>query len=125
MNPMNQKTMSLSWGTCDDPPVWCRLYSLDFNDTYFDNLMGVYIIWYWDQYSNRITVRVGQGEIKKRLQEHRRTYAQAYANVTLYVTWANVYWPSDRDGVENYLGNLLQPGGVYPDVDPISVNLPW
>ena len=116
--------MTLTWGTCGNPPSWCELNSLNLNHNLFDDLEGVYIIWYWDQNSNLITVKVGQGEIKERLEEHRRTFRHIHANVTLYVTWAKVFWPSDRDGVEKFIGDTLLPIGYYPDVDPIYVNLP-
>ena len=122
---MNQRTMPLVWGTCGNPPSWCDLGVLNLDHSLFDDMEGVYVIWYWNQYNNRVTVKVGQGKIRERLQEHRRNYSQLYAAATLYVTWAEVFWSSDRDGVENYLGNLLLPAGLYPDVDPIIVNLPW
>ena len=71
--------------------------------------MGVYIIWYWDRYTQSCN---GQSSGKVRLSEamktpSRRNYAQSYANFTLYVTWDEVTPLSDRKGVENYLGNLL------------------
>jgi len=62
---MNQRTMSLTWGTCGNPPSWCELYLLNLDHSLFDDLEGIYIIWYWSQYNNRVTVKVGQGEIRE------------------------------------------------------------
>jgi hypothetical protein len=86
---------------------------------------GVYIIWHGG--SNPKTVRVGQGNIRERLEAHRTDPdVQAYARLGLYVTWASV--PEDsRDGVEAYLAQRLGPilGKRFPDTAPISVNLPF
>jgi hypothetical protein len=43
----------------------------------------------------------------------------------LLVTWADVDWRY-RDGVERYLGEVLQPivGRRFPDVASVEVNLP-
>jgi hypothetical protein len=87
-------------------------------------MRGVYVIWHSG--SNPRTVRVGQGFIKDRIEEHRRNpQIQAYQYLTLYVTWASI--PANSlDGVEAYLAKTLNPiiGEQFPDVTPIPINLP-
>jgi hypothetical protein len=87
---------------------------------------GVYVIWHAGQPAR--TVKVGQGNIKSRLQAHRiDSPITRYRNFgPLYVTWASV--PAlQRDGVERYLGNLLNPliADRFPDVLPVAVNSPF
>lgn len=108
---------------------WVMLYGVDLDDTHFDNLNGVYIIWYFDDTGYPHIVRVGQGEIKSRLKAHRSDLKfleyEICQRKTLFATWARV-WFSDRDGVEAFLGKELRPeiGERFPDADPIEVNLP-
>jgi hypothetical protein len=86
---------------------------------------GVYVIWHGGQ--SPATIRMGQGVIRDRLQAHRNdSGVQAYAHLRLYVTWASVL-ARDRDGVEAYLAQQLQPliGERFPQRLPIPVNLPW
>lgn len=87
---------------------------------------GVYVIWHAGLPSR--TVKVGQGDIKSRLQAHRLD-----SNITdyrrfgrLYVTWASVS-VLQRDGAERYLGDLLKPlvADRFPDVLPVAVNSPF
>lgn len=128
---------NLIWGTCDNN-LWCGLHTLNVSADYFDNLEGVYVIWYWDRLRNPITVRVGQGEIRDRVYAHRiDPDIQEYRIVkqfpprplpeyrTLYFTWAEVSQKADRLGIERYLANTLKPlVGQYPNVYPITANLP-
>ena len=115
--------MYLIWNRCDTGN-WCPFNTVDLNHSHFDNMEGVYIIWF-GQYP--VTVDVGQGIIKDRIAFHRtEDVIQPYQQYYLYVTWASV--PRNyRDGVERYLANTLNPktGRRYPDVTPIEVNLPW
>lgn len=120
---MNIGINDLTWGKCVNN-IWCPLYSLNLNHSLFNNLEGVYIIWYWDNLGSPKTVKVGQGNIRTRLTVHRENFPELYPDQELLVTWTSV--PSIyQDGVENYVGNRLQPEGTYPDVSPIPVNLPW
>ncbi|GFP25849.1 hypothetical protein HKBW3S25_01330, partial [Candidatus Hakubella thermalkaliphila] len=76
---------------------------------------------------NPAAVRVGQGVIRERLTAHRNdSDILAYRSHGLYVTWAKVS-ASQRDGVERYLAERLNPkvGISFPDVVPIPVNLLW
>jgi len=116
--------MNLNWIKCQGD-VWGPLNTVSLSHSHFDSMDGVYIIWHGG--SNPKTVRVGQGNIRKRLEAHRTDPdVQAYAHLGLYVTWASV--PEDsRNGIEAYLAQKLKPivGERFPDTAPISVNLPW
>lgn len=116
--------MNLSWYKCEGD-VWCPLDSVNLEHELFEDLEGVYVIWHGGDSPE--TVRVGQGNIAERLAAHRQDQeVQAYADQTLYVTWASVP-PVLQDGVEVFLGSRLNPlvGERFPNVAPISVNLPW
>jgi hypothetical protein len=123
-----EQGMVLKWGRCEGHD-WCPLLEVNLSCKYFDDMEGVYIIWYGDDpYPYRKIVRVGQGFIKDRLTEHGRD-PEILEYKPLYVTWARVKARSDRDGIECYLGKILRPltpeEPRFPDVEPISVNLPW
>lgn len=116
--------LKLIWNKCKGD-VWCNLLNVDLAHAHFDNMEGVYIIWHGSH--NPSTVRVGQGVIRERLAAHRQDPdILAYQNFTLYVTWASVP-QTQRDGVEKYLGETLNPkvGARLPNVFSIEVNLPW
>lgn len=116
--------MNLSWNKCQND-VWCDLSTVNLQHAHFQNMKGVYIIWHGGK--SPATVRVGQGNIAERLAAHRQDkQVQAYAVHTLYVTWASVPAAS-HDGVEAFLADRLNPlvGERFPEVVPITVNLPW
>jgi hypothetical protein len=116
--------MQLKWIKCQGE-VWCKLISVNLAHSHFDNLEGVYIIWHGGQ--KAATVRIGKGNIRDRLAQHRTdTDIQAFDSLGLFVTWASVN-PQFRDGVEVFLANKLRPkvGDRFPNVAPIEVNLPW
>ena len=107
---------------------WCRLYRLNLDKV--GSVTGVYIIWYFNsENQNRpITIYVGQGNIVDRLKSHREdSDIQLLKDngFDLNVSWCAVP-KRHRDGVENYLGELLSPvvGERYPNVSPTAINLP-
>ena len=117
-------TLNVSWNKCQDD-VWCDLLTVNLDHEHFNDMEGVYIIWHAGQ--NPATVRVGQGSIRDRLSEHRQEKEiLAYQSYNLYATWAQVA-ANQRNGVERYLAEKLNPkiGSRFPDVTPITVNLPW
>lgn len=129
---MNQTTMNPFWMKCDNN-AWCSLERVDLSHKYYDNFVGIYIIWYWDNLGNPVTVRVGQGNLRDRLAAHRRDpRIQRYAHLSLLVTWTDVL-PHLSNGVEAYLSKVLKPlvGSRFPDTKPIPVvppfrvNPPW
>ena len=116
--------MELNWIKCQGG-AWCKLNSVNLDHAHFNNIEGVYIIWHGA--TKPWTVYVGQGKIKDRLTEHRIDNGiQQYADYGLFVTWAKVP-QADRDGVELYLAEYLQPlvGERYPDIKPLKVNVPF
>ena len=116
--------MNVGWNKCQGN-VWCKLNEVDLSHNHFDNMRGVYVIWY--NLHNPEAVRVGQGFIRDRLQAHRHDQdVQYYAHLGLYVTWARVP-ENSLNGVEAYLAQNLNPlvGEQFPNVPLISVNLPW
>jgi hypothetical protein len=116
--------MVLEWIKCEGSQ-WCSFLNLNLGHPHFSGLAGVYIIWHGGQ--NPWTVYVGQGLIADRLAAHRQEKEiLQYSHLGLFATWAKVN-ASDRDGVELFLSQKLQPrvGHNYPSVSPTPVNLPW
>ena len=52
---MNQTTMNPFWMKCDNN-AWCSLEHVDLSHKYYDNFLGVYVIWYWDNFGNPVLV---------------------------------------------------------------------
>ena len=123
---MNQLPVNLFWMKCENN-AWCSWHNVDLSHSYYDSCEGIYIIWYWDNFGNPVTVRVGQGNIRDRLTAHNTDpQIQAYAHLNLLVTWTSL--PSSYlNGVEAYLGKVLKPrvGSLFPNAKPIPVSLPF
>ena len=113
--------MILNWVRCGEDRHFCSLERLNLTNT---NAAGVYIIWS----SGDRVVRIGQGDIRDRLSEHRRdnNILRHRSRGQLLVSWASVK-PPQRSGVERYLSDMLDPieGSRFPDASPIETNLPW
>ena len=123
---INQRIMNLFWLKCENN-AWCSLRDVDLSHSYYDNFVGIYIIWYWDNLGNAVTVKVGQGNLRERLTAHNTDpRIQQYAHLNLLVTWTDTL-PYLRDGVEVYLGKVLKPrvGSLFPNAKPIPVSLPF
>ncbi len=94
-------------------------------DWAFISYVGVYTIWVpGTGFSGPSFIKVGQGDVKDRMQSHMRDLRIArFPN--LRFTYASVSW-YERDGVERYLGEVLRPlvAERFPDAPPIRVNLP-
>lgn len=112
--------LELRWVQCGER--WCPFETVNLTNVTAE---GIYLIWYRGK-PGRV-VRVGQGDIKARLEEHREDEEiLEYRDQGLLVTWARVD-PVHRDGVERYFANIYPPltGERFPDVDPIEANSPW
>ena len=123
---INQMPMNLFWLKCENN-AWCSLRDVDLSHSYYDNFVGIYIIWYWDNLGHPVTVKVGQGNLRERLTAHNTDpRIQQYAHLNLLVTWTDTL-PYHRDGVEAYLGKVLKPrvGSLFPNAKPIPVSLPF
>jgi len=116
--------LALHWHRCKGD-VWGGLSRVDLAHPHFTDREGVYVIW---SSNGGRCVRVGQGNIRKRLTEHRADPEIALHRPVrgeLLVTWADVdSW--HRNGVERFLGEELSPlvGNRFPDAPRIEVNLP-
>jgi hypothetical protein len=90
-----------------------------------DEVSGVYIIYQ----HNGCVMKVGQStDLVERFKKHQNNkviMAYDFHDNPLLVTWASLP-ESYLDGVERYLANHYQPliAERFPDVYPISVNLP-
>ena len=114
----------LEWFKCFGDN-WCSLLEIDLESRHFDDLVGIYIIWYEE--GKPTVLKISQGAIRECLTVDRQDYViTAYSRYGLKVTWAQVA-EDERDGIERYLGETLKPviGNRLPDVQSIEVNLPW
>ena len=116
--------LQLDWEICDTDD-WCPLYAVDLTNPYFDNLGGVYIIFYLGSGKRKgKVVRVGQGVIMDRIAAHREEWQiKAHRQRDLLITWAPVPY-LQRDGVERYLASKWHPlvDARVPNVTSILVN---
>jgi hypothetical protein len=109
----------------DQGGAWCTLSEVELDHRSFDGVEGVYVIWHGER--DRVILRVGQGSIRERLAEERKSARLiAYGFDRLAVTWARVN-PLHREAVASYLATTLKPkfGESYPGEEKIQVNLPW
>lgn len=117
--------ISVAWMKCGSDGHWCDLELLNL-ETVTAKKTGVYVIWHEGNPAR--VVRIGQGDIARRLAAHRQDPAiLAYKRFgRLRVTWAAV--PAHQlDGVERYLANSWPPliGDAFPNVAPLAVNSPF
>ena len=113
----------LEWNKCK-AGTWCTLTELDFGHEHFDDMEGVYVIWYGDL--NPVALRVGYGCIRNCLANERNDKdVLAYKQDEIYVIWGKV-GPKFCDGVVKYVADALQPEleSSSPGVEPIEVNIP-
>ena len=120
--------LALNWVSRNINNQYLPFYDVNLSDPYFDNLKGVYIIWYQEG-SRAITVYAGQakqGLIKDRLYDHfDDPRIRAYADKILYVACAEAE-VNDIDGIERALHDTLNPlvRDRSPNAIPIPVYLP-
>ena len=112
--------MNVKWVKCSE--TWCKFWDLDLLQDYFsdNNPAGVYVIWL-----GKDVLYVGQGDIKSRIEAHRKEYAfSRFHGQDVKITWCIVE-VSLRDGIERYLADLYKPrlGQSHPNVISIPVNL--
>lgn len=115
----------VQWEKCKKGD-WCRLSELDLAHNHFDDMEGVYLIWY--EVEKPVCLRVGQGFIRDcliwELNDH-DIQAQRKKQ-ELFVTWARV-GSTFRSPVARYIIEELEPvlECTCPDTGCIEVNLPW
>ena len=101
---------------------WANIRAVDLSSI---NTFGVYVIWTTATLmSPPRYIRIGQGNVRERIQQHLNTPEISLHN-PLYFTCATVPHAS-IDGVERYLAEQLLPlvGERFPQAHPIPVNLP-
>lgn len=88
-----------------------------------DYHVGVYII-YHQPNDKPVTLYVGEGNIKERIDYH-RTQTDFGEICPIFVFWAQTDW-GDRFGIERYLFNKLRPSITKraSDTKPIPVIIP-
>ena len=101
----------------------CRLNLINLTNEYFNDLVGIYII--WSESDIKKTIYIGRGIIRNGLNEMKSdSEVQRYGS-DLFVTWAEIPTVS-LDGVEAFLYKELNP--MIKDnilcLDLINVNLP-
>jgi hypothetical protein len=112
----------LEWMKCAGG-LWCPFEQVDLSKV---TAYGVYVIWKPSGTRQPSTViRVGRGDIAKRLADERQDTLLRTRGPGLLFTWATV----DRSfapGVEAFLSAQLQPlaGGATALTIPYEVNLP-
>jgi len=101
---------------------------LDVDQEYFDDVAGVYLIFYETDSRNDTAVKVGRGNIREEIRRWRNhpdiiTY-HAYG---LRVVWAKVKNLDLLDGMAKYLTQKLGPlvEEEFPECSPVAVNLPF
>jgi len=120
-------SLTLDWMIGIDD-TWCLLDSLNLNESCFDNLRGVFIVWYGpnEKGEEGHVVCVGKGIIRNQLLTLMKDPTLArYSSRRLMVTWAEVD-ALHKEGVEAYLVAILDPlfGERHPNVVQTLVNLP-
>jgi hypothetical protein len=109
---------------------WFDFLRLNLDAPYFNNKVGVYVIWYASPSAAK-AIRVGSGNISERLKEHRANQEiTKYSSLgQLKVSWVvadSVQLRLDEiEGVESYLSRIYSPlvGGRFPNVTEIQINL--
>ncbi len=122
---MLQNSLTLRWWTCEGNTQWCGLETVNLSNL---TIEGVYLIWHsGTKVPPAKWLYVGQGNIRGRLEEHRRDHRilQYREHGTLLTSWAYVL-PDYRNGVERFLAEACNPilGHQWPETVPVSVNLP-
>ena len=114
----------LEWNKCK-AGTWCAFSDLDLDHEHFEEIEGVFIIWYGEQ--NPVALLVGEGCIRDCLAKERNNEAICAIGEQrqLYVTWA-ITGSNFRIGVVRFIAEAVKPklASHYPDVTPIEVNLP-
>ncbi len=114
--------MELQWIKCGPGDRYCHLELVNLGEVTCD---GVYII--WNSSSGKV-IRIGQGDIRQRLQSHRLdpNILVYRGGSTLLVTWAEVPAHEIRLQIERYLDRIFAP--IVPTNAPpgsyLQVNLP-
>lgn len=123
-----QKALKLNWqGSVSG--IYYQLIDSRLIYTVPDDLFGVYVVWEFVAPGHKEVIKVGQGKVRERLSAHKKDkeiLGDGSKLRIILVAWAEVD-PKYVDGVEAYLGRVLEPlvGERFPDAEEIMVNLPF
>jgi hypothetical protein len=103
----------VEWEKCK-AGTWCILLQLDLEHKHFDEMEGVYVIWYGDP--NPVALRVGYGYIRNCLANERNdkdvlAYHMQVAEerlqegMAIYTTWLEVNFLKNVDQTVDQKGN--------------------
>ena len=119
---------SLSWYVRGSNNLYFPFEGYDLDQPYFDDLVGLYAIYYETKNRYIQYVYIGQGNIRERLKAHRldQSIQTIALQNELYITWAKDDSSEEiREGKEQYLHDKLDPLASNPqNVPPIQVILP-
>ncbi len=118
--------MTVEWKKCTGKE-WCELYRLNTSHDYFQELEGVFIIWYINDEEERNVLIVGKGNIATQLNDLKDDAAvRAFESHKVFVTWAII--PTKKiKGITVFLQKKLQPM-INDDSSKgfaAKINLPW
>ncbi len=120
----------VNWIKNNQNGEWFDFLRLNLDAPYFNNKVGVYVIWYTSPLLAKV-IRVGSGNIAQRLKEHRANQEiTKYSSMgSLKVSWvvadSNPLLPSEIQGAELFLANRYHPlvGDRYPAVQEVGISL--
>ncbi len=118
--------MKVEWKKCTGKE-WCELYRLNTSHDYFQELEGVFIIWYINDENDRSVLVIGSGNIASQVNTLKEDAAiRAFESHKVFVTWTIVP-PKKSKGVTVFLHKKLQPmiSNDPPKGFASKVNLPW
>lgn len=116
-------SLPIYWNRCKGD-VWGELFAVDLDDSHFDELHGVFMVWLGG--SKPAAISAGSGLIREKLAQAREApEIAALREKSLLVSWARVDGAAAL-GVERWLLETLRPKvrGELPDASPVAVNLP-
>jgi hypothetical protein len=118
--------MRVVWKKCAHGS-WCELYKLNIAHDYFNNLEGVYILWYKNEDGGKTILSVGGGLIATELKKLKEdTAVLAFESYELSVTWTAIDSKKHNSIIKFLIKSLNPmltknaPGGFSK-----KVNLPW
>jgi hypothetical protein len=120
---VDSRFIRTAWNMCEGGD-WCRLFALDLTHPAFDNVVGVYVIFYLLDEGPRAVV-IHHGPIRDAITIDKESEAiLAYEKTHgLYVTWAKVSL-EQCEGAALYLNDKLSPEILYVAEGVFQVPIP-
>ena len=116
--------LEVNWERTDQC-YWHEIMKLDFSESCFQRLSGIFIIWHGGP--NPKVLFIGQGDIPTQLDmlRHKMEYKK-FIPIGLFVTWAK-FNKEQWNGVHRFLNEKLRPVTTIDKIEDhqIYVNLPF